>query len=356
MNKNIQYTLMSLAGILLMIIASGAFDSDPYYDEGYYDDTESSEQYDIEEPVAMTDDVDAVENEVVTTVEDEVVAVVEGEVTYEQYVEWVDQLALVDMQYPNDMQRVESYQSLLDDNGNAYAPIFLASHLINSENESKSVDRYEALLASFGFDVGLIDSLKVLSDNQNVNAMFVLGIYYYHMQDYEQSRSWLEQASNQGHAGAMNQLAWIYRKGLGVSKDIEYAAAWHLSSAESNYPRAMTNLAYLYDIGGGVEKDLEASAMWYKRAAELNSAAGLYVLAGYTLHGTGGVEKNEPEGVRLLMESAQLGNKRSMYAIGKRYENGDGLTQDMGQAIDWYRQSAKLGESDAVAAMDRLYY
>ena len=100
-------------------------------------------------------------------------------------------------------------------------------------------------------------------------------------------------AANQGHAGAMNQLAWIYREGLGVNEDLDYAVVWHRYSAEANYPRAMTNLAYLYSIGKGVEKDLETSARWYKRAAELNSASGIYAVAVYYLNGTGGMPKNE---------------------------------------------------------------
>ena len=348
MNKNLQYTLMSLTGILLMIIAAGAFDSEP--DMGY-EDTAAVDIQDIEEPVEPPT---YIPDDVTVVVEDS--GVEDNSVSDEQHIEWVDQLTAVDMEYPNDRQRLEMYQSLLDNNNNAYAPIFLASNQLNVENESKSIGRFEELLASFGFDVASIDSLEALANTQNVNAMFVLGVYYYQMQRYDQARHWLEQASTQGHAGAMNQLAWIYRKGLGVSKDLEYAATWHRHSAEANYPRAMTNLAYLYDVGGGVEKDLEASAMWYKKAAELNSASGLYAVAVYALNGTGGMPQDEQEGLRLLMESAELGHKRSMYVIGQRYENGDGLDMDMEMAVHWYSESAALGERDAITAMSRLNY
>ena len=349
MNKNLQYTLMSLTGIFLMIIASGAFDSDSYYDEAYYDDTGSDEVYDIEEPAAepgyVADDIDVPGVPDITAATD----------TTEQQAEWVDQLALIDEQYPNDMERLERYQSLLDNN-NPYAPISLANTIVNVKNQSRNISIFEEWLNNFNFDIGAISSLDSLANNQNSNAMFLLGTYYYQMQRYELSRSWLEQAANQGHAGAMNQLAWIYREGLGVTEDLDYAVVWHRHSAEANYPRAMTNLAYLYSIGKGVEKDLETSERWYKRAAELNSASGIYAVAVYYLNGTGGMQKNEQEGVGLLMKSAQLGHKRAMYAIGKRYENGDGLELDIEQAINWYSESAKLGEPDAVAAMDRLNY
>ena len=353
MNKNFQYTLMSFTGILLMIIASGAFDSDPYYDEAYYDDTESDELYDIGEP-GESQAVDDAEAAIAAAVAD--MEGVDSSVIDEQNIEWVDELALIDEQYPNDMERLERYQSLIDNNNNPYAPILLANTIVNVKNQSRNVSIFEEWLDNFNFDIESLNSLDSLANNQNINAMFLLGTYYYQVQRYELSRNWLEQAANQGHAGAMNQLAWIYREGLGVSEDLDYAVVWHRYSAEANYPRAMTNLAYLYSIGKGVEKDLETSAKWYKRAAELNSASGIYAVAVYYLNGTGGMQKNEQEGVRLLMKSAQLGHKRAMYAIGKRYENGDGLELDIEQAKYWYSESAKLGESDAIEARDRLNY
>ncbi len=324
-----------------MAIAAGAFDSksDSYYEE-------DSTRYDISEPA----DIEPLDAPVLV---DDVVV---DEESYEQQIEWVDELAAVDERYPNDMQRLERYQSLLDESGNPYAPILLASTIVNVKNESRDIDIFQGWLDSFGFDASSIDSLERLAADQNVNAMFLLGVYYYQVQRYEQSKSWLEQAATQQHAGAMNQLAWIYREGLGVRQDMDSAVMWHSAAAEADYPRAMTNLAYLYSIGEGVDKDLETSAQWYIRAADLNSASGIYAVAAYTLNGTGGIAKNESEGIRLLLESAELGHKRAMYAIGKRYETGDGLELDIEQARYWYSESAKLGENDAIVALENLNY
>ncbi len=335
---------MSATGIVLMAISAGVFDSNDYEtveDAGLYDLSEPNEGYnrgyDEEAVATATDETD-----------------VPNMASEEQQIDWVDELALVDERYPNDMQRLERYQSLLDENDNSYAPILLASTIVNVKNQSRNIDIFQEWLDSFGFVVDSIDGLEALANNGNVNAMFLLGVYYYQVQRYDQSRAWLEVAANEQHPGAMNQLAWIYREGLGVDQDLDYAVAWHRNSAEAGYPRAMTNLAYLYSIGEGVEKDLDISAAWYKEAAELNSASAIYAVAAYTLNGTGGIEQNESEGVRLLLEAAELGHKRAMYVVGKRYENGDGLAYDIDQAIYWYNESAKLGEEEAIAALNRL--
>jgi len=189
MNKNLQYTLMSFTGILLMVIASGAFDSN---NDDYYEDTESAGLYEIGEPIEQqAEEVDAQED----------IEVAVNTATDEQYIEWVDQLAIVDAQYPNDMERLEKYQSLLDDNKNPFAPILLASTIVNVKNQSRDVDIFEEWLASFGFDVSSIDSLETLANNQNVNAMFLLGVYYYQVQLYDQSRSCLSKLQTKSMQG-----------------------------------------------------------------------------------------------------------------------------------------------------------
>ena len=335
---------MSVTGIVLMAISAGVFDTNDYEaveDAGLYDVSEPNEGY-LDE---------GYDEEAVATATSTDVSSMASE---EQQIDWVNELALVDERYPNDMQRLEKYQSLLDENDNPYAPILLASTIVNVKNQSRNIDIFQEWLDSFGFVVDSIDNLEALANNGNVNAMFLLGVYYYQVQRYDQSRAWLEVAANEQHPGAMNQLAWIYREGLGVDQDLDYAVAWHRNSAEAGYPRAMTNLAYLYSIGEGVEKDLDISTAWYKEAAELNSASAIYAVAAYTLNGTGGIEQNESEGVRLLLEAAELGHKRAMYVVGKRYENGDGLGYDIDQAIYWYNESAKLGEEEAIAALNRL--
>ena len=344
MNKNFKYTLMSITGILLMAASAGVFDSDASEDEIV--------TYDISNP----SDVKPLKPAKFDRKTGRAVESSEDVATNEQKIEWVGQLALIDERYPNDMQRLEMYEKSIEKDGNPYAPILLASTIVNVKNQSRDIEIFQEWLDTFGFDESSIESLELLADNGNVNAMFLLGTYYYQIQGYEQSRVWLEQAANQEHPGAMNLLAWIYREGLGVEKDLDYAVIWHSYAAQAGYPRAMTNLAYLYSIGEGVTKDLETSAQWYMKAADLNSASAIYAVAAYTLNGIGGISKNEAEGVRLLMESAKLGHKRAMYVIGKRYEDGDGLRMDLDQARYWYGESAKLGEEDAILALERLNY
>ena len=100
MNKNLKYSLMSLTGILLMVIAAGAFDSDTDYDDEVMAESyEVNEQYD-EYPLDIVSEVDEQPDidsgydmdEVVVVEEpyatDEVVVVEEPYDTDEQYGEY----------------------------------------------------------------------------------------------------------------------------------------------------------------------------------------------------------------------------------------------------------------------------
>jgi len=42
-----------------------------------------------------------------------------------------------------------------------------------------------------------------------------------------------------------------------------------------------------------------------------------------------------------LQESALGGDAEAQYLLGKRYYDGDGVTQDYDQAVSWYRKAAE---------------
>ncbi|MEQ8328678.1 MAG: peptidoglycan-binding protein [Parvibaculum sp.] len=58
----------------------------------------------------------------------------------------------------------------------------------------------------------------------------------------------------------------------------------------------------------------------------------------------------EPEKVT-LMDAAQRGDAAAQYEVGQRYANGEGVTQDMGEAAKWFERAA---EQDLAAAQYRL--
>lgn len=63
---------------------------------------------------------------------------------------------------------------------------------------------------------------------------------------------------------------------LHTSAHITQAVAWWRKAAEQNYHPACVDLAYAYRTGRGVAKDLGEALKWYKKAADAGSVHGMY--------------------------------------------------------------------------------
>src|SRR5437762_8756435 len=53
--------------------------------------------------------------------------------------------------------------------------------------------------------------------------------------------------------------------------------------------------------------------------------------------------------------AAEKGDAKALYSLGKRYEKGDGVSQDYAQAAEYYRQSAEKDFAFAQTDLAALY-
>ncbi len=109
--------------------------------------------------------------------------------------------------------------------------------------------------------------------------------------------------------------------------------------AQLGNPVAAYNLAKIYQDGAAGAPDLAKAAAYYKIAAELEEAPRF---DGKAL-GANAVE---------LIQAAQT---YSQYALGKLYETGRGVPQDMQEAVRWYVRAADLGYDRAQLHLGRVF-
>ena len=83
---------------------------------------------------------------------------------------------------------------------------------------------------------------------------------------------WFQKAADQGYASAQNNLALMYRDGLGVTQSYEKAMDWFQKAADQGYASAQNNLAGMYRDGLGVPISFENSIAWYQKAADQGNA------------------------------------------------------------------------------------
>ena len=71
---------------------------------------------------------------------------------------------------------------------------------------------------------------------------------------------------------------------------------------------------------------------------------------------TGGdlVPQDTARGLEYYRKAAELGNSRSMAALGYAYQTGQGVDADPAEAARWYEQAAVAGRTDAAESLRAL--
>ena len=119
--------------------------------------------------------------------------------------------------------------------------------------------------------------LLVFSLTANANE-FGDGMAAYRSGDYATARAkWLPLA-NSGHTRAMNNVGLMFKKGLGVPKDLEKSFGYFLRSAQQGFSLAQFNLAGMYQKGLGTKRSPEKAVEWMRKSADNKYARAQLVL------------------------------------------------------------------------------
>jgi uncharacterized protein len=112
-------------------------------------------------------------------------------------------------------------------------------------------------------------------------------------------------AAEKGEADCQFNLALMYEKGIGVTKDEKEAVVWYRKSAEQGNSNAQFNLGVLYENGRGCAVDFAKANHWYRQAAVQGDALAIGNLGMLYLRGDG-VKADQIAGLALLLQSATM--------------------------------------------------
>jgi len=143
-------------------------------------------------------------------------------------------------------------------------------------------------------------SICVLTFAITANAgEFDDGMTAYRAGDYATARAkWLPLAEA-GHTRAMNNVGLIYKKGLGVPKDLTKSFGFFLRSAQQGFSLAQFNVAGMYQKGLGTKRNPKKAVEWMRKSADNKFA-------------------------------------RAQLLLGRWHEKGFGVTRNPVDAMMWY--------------------
>jgi TPR repeat protein len=172
--------------------------------------------------------------------------------------------------------------------------------------------------------------------------------------DFDNARSFFEQADKAGNAYAHANLAWFLIEGAGGPADPEQGLAMLREAADQGNPLAQYSLGLIFREGRAGQKADPATAIgWLEKAAAQGHALAMYDLA-ILLRDGAGTAADPRASLDWLTKAAALGDLDSMAALGYAYEQGVGTAVDFLAARNWYRKAADGGQIDAMTNLGRL--
>jgi TPR repeat protein len=193
------------------------------------------------------------------------------------------------------------------------------------------------------------------ANSGDANAMFDVGSIALLEHDYPKAFKWLSKGAEAKHAPSEAGLGFMYFNGFACDKDITKARKLYEQSAANGAHQGYNNLAHLYRYGlGGLEKDVPKAVELLEKAARLGNEFAVNSLAKIYM----GDELGAPDTVKILQWlrfGADRNYRGCLSDLGYAYQHGIGVEKDIKKAITLYQKSIDQGSAGARSNLGYLY-
>jgi TPR repeat protein len=166
------------------------------------------------------------------------------------------------------------------------------------------------------------------------DADLAAGIAAYENQNYEAALVYFEKAADRGYIWALNNLGWMYLKGLGTEIDYDKSFYWYQEASASNEPMILYMLGQAHLYGHGTPKNkIMAFKLYHQAHNKGMPEADLRVGMDYYF---GIVSKqNVEKGKKLILQSAEADQPYAQCFMGMLALQ----TDDKAKALSWFRRA-----------------
>ena len=163
-----------------------------------------------------------------------------------------------------------------------------------------------------------------------------------------------QQASNLGHPLGQYTMGMRYFAGVGVEQNINESIRLLELSAGNGCTKAQHQLGLILVYGlEGSEKNIEKGRD-YLTLASMNGEADATFMLAVTYFGQTKIPREAFKVRDLVTLSAEQGSDKGQLMLGELHEQGISMEKNINEALKWYKLSAAQGNSEALAALNRL--
>ncbi|MBR1911885.1 MAG: sel1 repeat family protein [Treponema sp.] len=196
---------------------------------------------------------------------------------------------------------------------------------------------------------------------------FLMAEQEYQAQNFTKAIEYYQKSAAEGNAQSMNNLGFMYEKGLGCKRNYQTARKWYDKAVNKGLDEAKMNLGLLLKtelsepvkadrLNNDVGNEYLASAIpWIKSHAENGNARAQAALSSLYYNGIG-VEKDIDKSFDFASQSAMQDCAEGQYWLGWRYYDGDGCEKSLAEAKKWFEKAALQELPAAESIMYLLYW
>lgn len=206
------------------------------------------------------------------------------------------------------------------------------------KNRKNAIKHYKK--AAEDDDEVALNNLGVLF-NQGTKKNYVLAVAYY------------REAIKFGSVEAQCNLGDCYMSGQGVAKDYSMAMDLYRESSEKGNLVARTEMATLYYLGLGVPADYMKAASLFRESLSVPEAVRWL---GTAFYDGNGVQENLDEAIRLYRQAIEIGNVEANLNLAICYYFGRGVPRSYEHAMECYQLAAGNGCKEACLCIGNMYF
>lgn len=136
-------------------------------------------------------------------------------------------------------------------------------------------------------------------------------------------------------------------------QEYDKAVALYEQAARAGYNLAQNNLAVMLQNGTeNIPADISKAIYWYEKAADTLAFSAVTLGRIYDVGEQ--VTQDLSKAAAYYSKAANLGNAQAMYNIGVMYIKGEGVEKNATLGMDYLSKAAKLGDSRAISAIKAL--
>ncbi|HCU05442.1 MAG TPA: hypothetical protein DIC51_03970, partial [Coxiellaceae bacterium] len=260
-------------------------------------------------------------------------------------------------------------------------------------NNPENVFKYYIQALNQGHSEALA-ALTRLANEGNANVQYFLGATHYHRQNnFLEAAKWCMKAAEQDHVQAKSylastkfsasvcvQIAHLYEQGEWVYQNTAQAISFYARASDQGDKDASFYLAQFYETDHDeMLKNPEKAFKYYAQALNQGHPGALAALTRLANEGSANVQyflgatyyhrqNNFLEATKWCMKAAEQGHEQARsylltarfsqeiyLRIAHRYEQGEGVRQNVDQAAIFYAKAGEVGDQNASVHLAQLY-